>query len=61
MIDLKSCPFCGRTAKLNVYEDRVSICCRNPDCFARMSVDADSRYCAKDEAVKRWNRRAGQG
>ena len=59
MDKLKLCPFCGATARLKFGYQHTQAYVECEVCEARsMIINQSVKYCAIDEAVKAWNRRA---
>ena len=59
MVELKPCPFCGATARLKFGYQNTQAYVECEVCEARSGIINQSvKYCATDEAVKAWNRRA---
>lgn len=61
MMELKPCPFCGGTGQYETASGggiRVAYV-KCIQCYAQIAkVPVSDEYCAKDEAIKAWNRRA---
>ena len=56
--ELKPCPFCGGKAYVGIYEYATIVIC--DQCGAQTAeVGISPYYAAKDEAIKRWNKREG--
>ena len=54
--ELKPCPFCGCSARINAWSfGRWTVTCRGSHCGIMTPM-----FIRKDEAVKAWNRRAGE-
>ena len=55
---IEYCPFCGATAILQrTLNDEAYVMCEV--CFARTKkFKASTAYCADDEAIEAWNKRA---
>lgn len=61
MDELKKCPFCGGDAEIRELNGELKyyVCCANVDnCYVNPST---FYYARPEEAVKAWNRRAGDG
>lgn len=56
MTSIKPCPFCGSDAIMyRGIKSGYRIQCTNTDC-----KNSTARLRDKDEAIRRWNRRAGE-
>lgn len=68
MAELKPCPFCGSKAKHFVFcrsaydatRLKHNVQCLGKGCFANVGRDLTFSYDTEEEAVKAWNRRAGE-
>ena len=63
MAELKPCPFCGHTPKIERFENRFNriyfaIECHSTDCDI---IPQTAWYADKQEAIEAWNRRATNG
>ena len=56
--DIKPCPFCGKSAKLNYTLGKAHISCFNPDCKIQPSTWLSVRTNRIDKLVKIWNERS---
>ena len=55
-VQLKPCPFCGASAYLSLNDESVYIRCRGCE-VKTATLTASTKYCAKDECIKAWNKR----
>ena len=58
-VELKSCPFCGGTIKLD-EDDFYMFCCDKCGAgitFAKELEDGIATDCTKEESIEKWNRR----
>lgn len=59
MAKLKPCPFCGGEARSTFNDLYYKIFCTNENCGASITKKADVFYCARNDVLDAWNRRAG--
>ena len=58
-VELKPCPFCGGTIKLD-EDDFYMFCCDKCGAgitFAKELEDGTATDCTKEESIEKWNRR----